>query len=134
MNDRSAGCGHAEPLVFSSLVALTTESQGPEVGSVEEQRQKQGYFVRLGSLSARLRHLAYQHSLGKLRESKHRTQEMLAQLQKTLELVSNLSLWSVFGSMSRAIAGGGAFPGRIWEGLVLGEGAGLSLEVGLPEF
>ncbi|XP_038940059.1 perilipin-5 isoform X3 [Rattus norvegicus] len=78
---------HFLPMTEAELVALATESQGPEVGSVEEQRQKQGYFVRLGSLSARLRHLAYQHSLGKLRESKHRTQEMLAQLQKTLELV-----------------------------------------------
>jgi hypothetical protein len=57
------------------------------VGSVEEQRRQQGYFVRLGSLSARIRHLAYEHSLGKLRQSKHRAQDILAQLQKTLELV-----------------------------------------------
>lgn len=81
---------HFLPMTEAELVALAAESQGPEVGSVEEQRQKQGYFVRLGSLSARLRHLAYEHSLGKLRESKHRTQEMLAQLQKTLELIQHM--------------------------------------------
>lgn len=57
------------------------------MGSVEEQRRHQGYFVRLGSLSARLRHLAYEHSLGKLRQKKHHAQDTLAQLQETLELV-----------------------------------------------
>lgn len=81
---------HFLPMTEAELEALAAESEGPEVGSVEEQRQKQGYFVRLGSLSARLRHLAYQHSLGKLRQSKHRTQEMLAQLQKTLELIQHM--------------------------------------------
>ena len=49
------------------------------MGSVEEQRKHQGYFVRLGSLSTRLRHLAYEHSLGKLRQKKHHAQDMLAQ-------------------------------------------------------
>lgn len=103
MSGRSAGRGHGEPLVFSSLAALAAEAEGPEVGSVEEQRQQQGYFVRLGSLSARLRHLAYEHSLGKLRQSKHRTQEMLAQLQETLELVSNLSLLQTGSSLCVAV-------------------------------
>ena len=62
------------------------------MGSVEEQRRQQGYFVRLGSLSARLRHLAYEHSLGKLRRRKHHAQDTLAQLQETLELVRALCL------------------------------------------
>lgn len=61
------------------------------MGSVEEQRKHQGYFVRLGSLSTRLRHLAYEHSLGKLRQKKHHAQDTLAQLQETLELVRALS-------------------------------------------
>lgn len=60
------------------------------MGSVEEQRRRQGYFVRLGSLSARLRHRAYEHSLGKLRQKKHHAQDTLAQLQETLELVRAL--------------------------------------------
>ncbi|XP_031204562.1 perilipin-5 isoform X3 [Mastomys coucha] len=83
---------HAQPLLehLQPQSALAAEAEGPEVGSVEEQRQQQGYFVRLGSLSARLRHLAYEHSLGKLRQSKHRTQEMLAQLQETLELIQHM--------------------------------------------
>ncbi|NP_001070816.1 perilipin-5 [Mus musculus] len=78
------------PMTEAELAVLAAEAEGPEVGTVEEQRQQQGYFVRLGSLSARLRHLAYEHSLGKLRQSKHRTQEMLAQLQETLELIQHM--------------------------------------------
>lgn len=62
------------------------------MGSVEQQRRHQGYFVRLGSLSTRLRHLAYEHSLGKLRQKKHHAQDTLAQLQETLELVRVLCL------------------------------------------
>lgn len=71
---------------------MAAEAAGPGVDSLEEQRRQQGYFVRLGSLSARLRHLAYEHSLGKLRQSKRRAQDTLAQLWETLELVSALGL------------------------------------------
>ncbi|XP_062968049.1 perilipin-5 [Cynocephalus volans] len=78
---------HFLPMTEEELAALAAEAEGPEVGSVEDQRRQQGYFVRLGSLSARIRHLAYEHSLGKLRQSKHRAQDTLAQLQETLELI-----------------------------------------------
>ncbi|KAM6218244.1 perilipin-5 [Rhynchocyon petersi] len=78
---------HFLPMTEDELMALAAEAEGPEVASVEEQRRQQGYFVRLGSLSARLRHLAYEHSLGKLRQSKHRAQDTLAELQETLELI-----------------------------------------------
>ncbi|XP_066131445.1 perilipin-5 isoform X1 [Saccopteryx bilineata] len=78
---------HFLPMTEEELVALAAEAEGPEVGSVEEQRRQQGYFVRLGSLSTRLRHLAYEHSLGKLRQKKHHAQDTLAQLRETLELI-----------------------------------------------
>ncbi|XP_002928501.1 perilipin-5 isoform X3 [Ailuropoda melanoleuca] len=79
---------HFLPMTEDELAALAAEAEGPEVGSVEEQRRHQGYFVRLGSLSARLRHLAYEHSLGKLRQKKHHAQDTLAELQETLELIN----------------------------------------------
>uniref|UniRef100_A0A8D0U4K4 Perilipin n=1 Tax=Sus scrofa TaxID=9823 RepID=A0A8D0U4K4_PIG len=79
---------HFLPMTEEELAALAAEAEGPEVGSLEEQRRQQGYFVRLGSLSARLRHLAYEHSLGKLRQRKHHAQDTLAQLQETLEPAS----------------------------------------------
>ncbi|EHB14609.1 Lipid storage droplet protein 5, partial [Heterocephalus glaber] len=81
---------HFLPMTEEELEVLAAEAQGPEVGSVEDQRRQQGYFVRLGSLSTRIRHLAYEHSLGKLRQNKHRTQDMLAQLQETLELIHSI--------------------------------------------
>ncbi|XP_058138037.1 perilipin-5 [Dasypus novemcinctus] len=81
---------HFLPMTEDELMALAAEAEGPEVASVEDQRRQQGYFVRLGSLSARLRHLAYEHSLGKLRQNKHRAQDTLAQLQETLELIDRL--------------------------------------------
>ncbi|XP_059015517.1 perilipin-5 [Mustela lutreola] len=79
---------HFLPMTEDELAALAAEAEGPEVGSVEEQRKHQGYFVRLGSLSTRLRHLAYEHSLGKLRQKKHHAQDTLAKLQETLELIN----------------------------------------------
>ncbi|XP_046300011.1 perilipin-5 isoform X4 [Marmota monax] len=77
---------HFLPMSEEELAALAAEAQSPEVGSVEDQRRQQGYFVRLGSLSAKIRHLAYEHSLGKLRQSRLRAQDTLAQLQEALEL------------------------------------------------
>nr|XP_035971907.1 perilipin-5 isoform X3 [Halichoerus grypus]XP_035971908.1 perilipin-5 isoform X3 [Halichoerus grypus]XP_035971909.1 perilipin-5 isoform X3 [Halichoerus grypus] len=79
---------HFLPMTEDELAALAAEAEGPEVGSVEEQRRHQGYFVRLGSLSARLRHLAYEHSLGKLRQKKHHAQDTLAELQELVELIN----------------------------------------------
>lgn len=80
------------PCCPPAALAAEAEAEGSEVGSVEQQRKQQGYFVRLGSLSTRLRHLAYEHSLGKLRQKKHHAQDTLAQLQETLELVRALCL------------------------------------------
>uniref|UniRef100_A0A6I8P836 Perilipin n=1 Tax=Ornithorhynchus anatinus TaxID=9258 RepID=A0A6I8P836_ORNAN len=79
---------HLLPLSDEELgKAAAPSPRGPTVTSLEEQRRHQTYFVRLGSLSARLRRRAYQHSLGKLRLSKERVQEALAQLHETLELI-----------------------------------------------
>ncbi|XP_047388521.1 perilipin-5 [Sciurus carolinensis] len=81
---------HFLPMTEEELAALAAEAQSPDVGSVEDQRRQRGYFVRLGSLSAKIRHLAYEHSLGKLRQSRHRAQDTLAQLQETLELIHRM--------------------------------------------
>ncbi|XP_038626636.1 perilipin-5 [Tachyglossus aculeatus] len=78
---------HLLPLSDEELAKLAEAAGGPTVTSLEEQRRHQTYFVRLGSLSARLRQRVYQHSLGKLRLSKDRVQEALAQLHETLELI-----------------------------------------------
>ncbi|XP_074795486.1 perilipin-3-like isoform X2 [Natator depressus] len=80
---------HYLPMTDEELAKLATSVEGFEMASVEQQRQQQSYFVRLGSLSTKLRHRAYQHSLGKLRNAQRSTQEALSQLHQTIELIEH---------------------------------------------
>ncbi|XP_045155994.1 perilipin-3 [Echinops telfairi] len=70
--------------------ALEEEGGGVHTASVQQQRQQQSYFVRLGSLSSRLRQRAYQHSLGKLQLTKQRAQDALLQLSQALSLMETV--------------------------------------------
>lgn len=77
--------GWGDRLSSSSPPAkLATAVEGFEP---EQQKQQQSYFVRLGSLSTKLRNRALQHSLGKLQSARRSSQDVLAQLQCTLDLV-----------------------------------------------
>ncbi|NWU89875.1 PLIN3 protein, partial [Upupa epops] len=67
---------HYLPMTDEELGKLATAVEGFEP---EQQKQQQSYFVRLGSLSTKLRHRALQHS-----------QDVLGQLQRTLDLVEHL--------------------------------------------
>ncbi|NXC06051.1 PLIN3 protein, partial [Orthonyx spaldingii] len=78
---------HYLPMTDEELAKLATAVEGFEP---EQQRQQQSYFVRLGSLSTKLRHRALQHSLGKLQSARQSSQDLLAQLQHTLDLVEHL--------------------------------------------
>lgn len=69
---------------------LATTVQGFGVASLEEQRQQRSYFVRLGSLSGRVRHRAYQHSLAKLQGIRHHTQDTLSRLQLAIQLIESV--------------------------------------------
>ncbi|NXQ26807.1 PLIN3 protein, partial [Alaudala cheleensis] len=78
---------HYLPMTDEELAKLATAVEGFEP---EQQRQQQSYFVRLGSLSSKVRHRALQHSLGKLQSARQSSQDLLAQLQRTLDLVEHL--------------------------------------------
>ncbi|XP_034611018.1 perilipin-3-like isoform X2 [Trachemys scripta elegans] len=78
---------HYLPLTNEELVKLAIAIEGFNMASVEEQKQRQSYFVRLGSLSNKVRHRAYQHSLNKLRLIKQNTQHSLSQLQLAINLI-----------------------------------------------
>ncbi|NXV01004.1 PLIN3 protein, partial [Cettia cetti] len=78
---------HYLPMTDEELAKLATAVEGFEP---EQQRQQQSYFVRLGSLSSKVQHRALQHSLGKLQSARQSSQNLLAQLQRTLDLVENL--------------------------------------------
>ncbi|NXQ42027.1 PLIN3 protein, partial [Catharus fuscescens] len=78
---------HYLPMTDEELAKLATAVEGFEP---EQQRQQQSYFVRLGSLSSKVQHRALQHSLGKLQSARQSSQDLLAQLQRTLDLVEQL--------------------------------------------
>ncbi|NXE70240.1 PLIN3 protein, partial [Calcarius ornatus] len=78
---------HYLPMTDEELAKLATAVEGFEP---EQQRQQQSYFVRLGSLSTKVRQRALQHSLSKLQSARQSSQDLLAQLQRTLDLVETL--------------------------------------------
>ncbi|NWV55296.1 PLIN3 protein, partial [Daphoenositta chrysoptera] len=81
---------HYLPMTEEELGKLATTVQGFGVASVEEQKRQRSYFVRLGSLSGRVRHRAYQHSLAKLQGIRHRTQDTLSRLQLAIKLIQSV--------------------------------------------
>ncbi|ELV09303.1 perilipin-3 [Tupaia chinensis] len=78
------------PMTDAELARIATSLEGFDMASVQQQRQEQSYFVRLGSLSERLRQHAYAHSLGKLRHTRQRAQEALLQLSQALSLMETV--------------------------------------------
>ncbi|XP_064493489.1 perilipin-3-like isoform X1 [Pseudopipra pipra] len=60
---------------------------GPAVSPLGWQRRWQSCFVRVGSLSAELRHRALRRSLGELRRARHSAQHLLAQLHHLIQLI-----------------------------------------------
>ncbi|XP_040846598.1 perilipin-3 [Ochotona curzoniae] len=80
------------PMTNAELARLATSLEDFDMASVQQQRQEQSYFVRLGSLSERLRQYAYEHSLAKLRGTRQRAQEALGQLAQALSLMESVKL------------------------------------------
>ncbi|KAM6294776.1 uncharacterized protein AAHN32_011362 [Aegotheles albertisi] len=83
---------HYLPMTEEELGKLATAVEGFCMASVEEQKQQQSYFVRLGSLSNKVRHRAYRHSLNKLHCIKQSTQDTLSRLQLAIKLVESRTL------------------------------------------
>ncbi|KFV38777.1 Perilipin-3, partial [Tyto alba] len=81
---------HYLPLTEEELGKLATTVEGFGMASVEDQKQQQRYFVRLGSLSNKVRRRAYQHSLKKLQCIKQSTQDTLSRLQMAIKLIESV--------------------------------------------
>ncbi|KFU99823.1 Perilipin-3, partial [Tauraco erythrolophus] len=81
---------HYLPMTEEELGELATAAEGFGMASVEEQKQQQSYFVRLGSLSNKVRRRAYQHSLSKLQRIKQSTQDTLSRLQLAIKLIESV--------------------------------------------
>ncbi|XP_029470400.1 perilipin-3-like isoform X2 [Rhinatrema bivittatum] len=78
---------HYLPMTDEELALLASSVEGFEGASLQQQKSEQSYFVRLGSLSTKVRNRAYQHSLGKVRHARQSTQEALSQLHQTIDLI-----------------------------------------------
>lgn len=78
------------PLTDAELALIAMSSEGSDMASLQQQRQEQNYFVRLGSLSERLRNHAYEHSLGKLRNARQSAHEAMQQLTHALSLMESM--------------------------------------------
>ncbi|XP_051666447.1 perilipin-3-like isoform X2 [Manacus candei] len=78
------------PMAEEELGKLATSVEGSGMASVEEQKEQRSYFVRLGSLSSRVRLRAYQHSLHKLQCIRQSTQDTLSRLQMAIKLIESV--------------------------------------------
>ncbi|XP_054147100.1 perilipin-3-like [Melozone crissalis] len=82
--------GKSEQLLDRYLPGMDQEPEvtmGTEVAPQERQRRWQSYFVRVGSLSARLPHRALRRSLGDLQRARLRAQRLLGQLHHVIRLI-----------------------------------------------
>ncbi|XP_020377769.1 perilipin-3-like isoform X2 [Rhincodon typus] len=70
------------PMTEEELAKLATSVEGFEVAPA----QKRSY-VRLESLSSKIRHRAYQHSVAKLQKARQTSQDIMAQLHNTMDLI-----------------------------------------------
>ncbi|XP_064424605.1 perilipin-3-like [Latimeria chalumnae] len=73
------------PMTEEELANVATSVEGFEVTPA----QQPSYYVRLGSLSTKLRHRAYKHSVGKMGQARQSTQDALSQLQNTIDLIEH---------------------------------------------
>lgn len=55
-------------------------------------RKELSYYVRLGSLSTKLRKRAYTGAVGKIRDGKQRSMEFISELNYTVDLVGHPQL------------------------------------------
>ncbi|XP_034614931.1 perilipin-3-like [Trachemys scripta elegans] len=80
---------HYLPMTDEELAELAESVEGAEVSSAQPQEHR-SYFVRLGSLSTKLRQRAYRSSLNKMRHTSQSIREALSQLHQTMGLIEYL--------------------------------------------
>ncbi|KAJ6655683.1 hypothetical protein lerEdw1_004736 [Lerista edwardsae] len=81
---------HYLPITEEELVKLSMEVKDFGDASMKKQQQQQSYFIRLGSISHKVRHRAYLHSVNKLQLLKENTQSTLSQLQLVINLIEHV--------------------------------------------
>ncbi|XP_006864534.1 PREDICTED: perilipin-2 [Chrysochloris asiatica] len=76
-------------LLVDQYLPLTQEELEEEVKKIEgfEVVQKPSYYVRLGSLSTKLRSRAYEQTLSRVKDAKQKSQDTISQLHSTVTLI-----------------------------------------------
>lgn len=76
-------------LLVDQYLPLTQEELETEAKKVEgfDMVQKPSYYVRLGSLSTKLRSRAYQQALSRVKDAKQKSQETISKLHFTVHLI-----------------------------------------------
>uniref|UniRef100_A0A9L0IJ34 Perilipin n=1 Tax=Equus asinus TaxID=9793 RepID=A0A9L0IJ34_EQUAS len=76
-------------LLVDQYLPLTEEELEKEAKKVEgfDPVQKPSYYIRLGSLSSKLRSRAYQQALSRVKEVKQKSQATISQLHSTVNLI-----------------------------------------------
>lgn len=74
---------HYLPLTEEELAKVAASTEGFEVTPIKPP----SYYVRLGSLSSKVRHRAYQHSTAKMQKVRQSSQEIISQLHNTMDLI-----------------------------------------------
>ncbi|XP_003472288.1 perilipin-2 isoform X2 [Cavia porcellus] len=76
-------------MLVDQYLPLTEEELEKEAKKVEgfDVVQKPSYYVRLGSLSSKLRSRAYQQAFRRVKDAKQKSQETIAQLHSTVHLI-----------------------------------------------
>ncbi|NXY15298.1 PLIN2 protein, partial [Atrichornis clamosus] len=72
---------------YLPLTEAELEKEAANVEGFEVEVQKPSYYVRLGSLSSKVRTRAYQQALNKVRDAKQKSQETISQLHYTVSLI-----------------------------------------------
>nr|XP_023676741.1 perilipin-2 isoform X2 [Paramormyrops kingsleyae] len=104
-----AALSKSETLVdqYLPLTEEELEKEAKMVKGFDANPQKSSYYVRLGSLSVKLRKRAYHQAIEKVRDTKQRSQESISQLHNTVDLIeyarknvddANLKLHQKFNS------------------------------------
>ncbi|XP_069482066.1 perilipin-2 [Ambystoma mexicanum] len=75
--------------LIDQYLPLTEEELAEEAANVEgfEVDQKPNYYIRLGSLSCKLRKRAYKQAISRLRDAKSRSHEAISHLHQTVALM-----------------------------------------------
>uniref|UniRef100_A0A8C5NZ90 Perilipin n=1 Tax=Jaculus jaculus TaxID=51337 RepID=A0A8C5NZ90_JACJA len=76
-------------LLVDQYLPLTQEELEKEAKKVEgfDMVQKPSYYIRLGSLSTKLRSRAYQQALSRVKDAKQKSQETISHLHSTVHLI-----------------------------------------------